>query len=308
MSRPGKKNDLPSVPLIPIRDVERQTGIAQATLRMWERRYGFPLPSRDLHGDRVYTPQQVERLRLVRQLIDQGVRPGKILADDTLLPTFGSTLQPRSLDLVPAAHAAAILLLSRSCFSELRCRLQYQLLDLGVRRFVIEVLAPLTAAVALARQHGQLPGWAEHAYNELAASMLHQSLSTVQTVDSKPKVVLAAFSGEANVMRLLMVEALLVAQQANCVQLGVGLSIAELASAVSALQPDVLAMSFGSFRPRMRVVQRLAALRAALSDAPAIWIGGPYAATAGAFPDEIADVVSLAGVDDALRVWRATHS
>ncbi|HWT70606.1 MAG TPA: MerR family transcriptional regulator [Oxalicibacterium sp.] len=308
MARSATKHDLPSAPLIPIRDVEKQTGIAQATLRMWEKRYGFPLPSRDRHGDRVYTLQQVERLRLVRQLIDQGKRPGKILADDAFLQSLSGTPQRRQAEAMPAAHAAAILLLSRCCFAELRGRLQYQLLDLGLRRFVLEVMGPLTAAVTQARQHGQLPAWAEHAYTELAASLLHQSLSTVQAHAQTPKVVLAALSGEANGMRLLMVEALLVAQQAKCIQLGVGLSIAELAAAVAALRPDIVAMSFSAFHPRMRLVQRLSSLRAALPYTPAIWIGGANSATAGALPNELADIVSLSGIDATLRAWRERHA
>ena len=30
-----------------IADVERDTGLSKDTLRVWERRYGFPLPLRD---------------------------------------------------------------------------------------------------------------------------------------------------------------------------------------------------------------------------------------------------------------------
>ncbi|MGE0106807.1 MAG: MerR family DNA-binding transcriptional regulator, partial [Thiomonas sp.] len=34
--------------------VERDTGIGKDTLRVWERRYGFPQPHRDASGDRLY--------------------------------------------------------------------------------------------------------------------------------------------------------------------------------------------------------------------------------------------------------------
>ncbi|MFO1371819.1 MAG: MerR family transcriptional regulator [Candidatus Competibacteraceae bacterium] len=42
--------------------VERDTGLSKDVLRMWERRYGFPKPDRDAHGDRIYPADQVERL------------------------------------------------------------------------------------------------------------------------------------------------------------------------------------------------------------------------------------------------------
>jgi DNA-binding transcriptional MerR regulator len=42
---------------------------------MWERRYGFPVPERDANGERCYPPEQVERLRLIKRLMDAGHRP-----------------------------------------------------------------------------------------------------------------------------------------------------------------------------------------------------------------------------------------
>ena len=60
--------------------VERDTGIGKDTLRVWERRYGFPTPHRDAHGERVYPMVQVEKLRVVKRLMDQGYRPGRIVA------------------------------------------------------------------------------------------------------------------------------------------------------------------------------------------------------------------------------------
>ena len=52
---------------LPISAVERETGIPKDLLRMWERRYGFPLPGRDEHGDRVYPREQIDKLRLLRR-------------------------------------------------------------------------------------------------------------------------------------------------------------------------------------------------------------------------------------------------
>ena len=50
-----------------IANVEKETGLSKDTLRMWERRYGFPQPGRDAQGDRVYPRDQVDKLRTVRQ-------------------------------------------------------------------------------------------------------------------------------------------------------------------------------------------------------------------------------------------------
>lgn len=60
--------------------VERDTGLSKDVLRMWERRYGFPVPDRDSNGERCYPTEQVERLRVIKRLMDSGHRPGKLLA------------------------------------------------------------------------------------------------------------------------------------------------------------------------------------------------------------------------------------
>ncbi|MCB1912570.1 MAG: MerR family transcriptional regulator, partial [Rhodocyclaceae bacterium] len=59
--------------------VERDTGLSKDTLRVWERRYGFPTPERDENGERLYPGDQLERLRLIKRLLDQGRRPAALM-------------------------------------------------------------------------------------------------------------------------------------------------------------------------------------------------------------------------------------
>ena len=54
-------------------DVAAQTGIAAGTIRMWEQRYGFPVPSRTAAGYRRYAPGDVETLRRIATLRRQGM-------------------------------------------------------------------------------------------------------------------------------------------------------------------------------------------------------------------------------------------
>ena len=60
-------------PTLTIREVARRTGIAAPTLRMWESRYGFPLPGRLPSGHRRYSADDVERLREVARDRDAGL-------------------------------------------------------------------------------------------------------------------------------------------------------------------------------------------------------------------------------------------
>src|SRR3954465_3114323 len=55
-----------------IKDVAERTGVAAGTLRMWEQRYGFPVPDRTASGYRRYREEGVESRRRVARLGEGG--------------------------------------------------------------------------------------------------------------------------------------------------------------------------------------------------------------------------------------------
>ena len=67
-------------PAISIAHLERETGLSKDTLRVWERRYGFPAPLRGANDERLYPADQAECLHVIRRLMVGGARPGKIVA------------------------------------------------------------------------------------------------------------------------------------------------------------------------------------------------------------------------------------
>jgi len=66
--------------------VSKMTGLSTHTLRMWEKRYIAVLPKRTEAGGRLYTDADVERLRLLHELVQQGHSIGGIakLSDSDL--------------------------------------------------------------------------------------------------------------------------------------------------------------------------------------------------------------------------------
>ena len=63
----------------PISVVEQETGISKELLRMWERRYEFPIPARDTSGNRMYSRAQIDRLQDINKLLAAGYRPGFVV-------------------------------------------------------------------------------------------------------------------------------------------------------------------------------------------------------------------------------------
>ena len=56
----------------------RMTGINANTLRMWERRYQLSPSRRSAGGQREYSTTDIDHLRLIKKLVDQGMRIGDI--------------------------------------------------------------------------------------------------------------------------------------------------------------------------------------------------------------------------------------
>lgn len=64
---------MPSEATLPIREVARLTGVNPVTLRAWERRYGLIVPQRTAKGHRLYSSEQVERVRQILDWLARGV-------------------------------------------------------------------------------------------------------------------------------------------------------------------------------------------------------------------------------------------
>ena len=164
--------------------VERDTGLSKDVLRMWERRYGFPLPARDANGERAYPADQVERLRQIKRLMDQGHRPGKLLA----LPVEAlATLAPRQTRSARSEHVAGdlhgledlLLLIKQHDTNAYMQALQQRLARHGMQRFVQDIVAPLTQYVGEAWEDGRIEVFEEHLFTELTKRVLRQAMTAL---------------------------------------------------------------------------------------------------------------------------------
>jgi MerR family transcriptional regulator, light-induced transcriptional regulator len=289
----------PNDRLLSISEVERLTGIRQGTLRMWERRYGFPQPLRDAHGNRTYPSAQVERLKAARSLMLQGVRPGRIFDE------AGAALSLPARAPLPAAHLEAIALLRGYRLAELHAQLLFHLMSSGLRDFVLGLLAPLSNAVSEAARYGELPLRFVHLYEQLAASVLHRGLSTVRTVaENRPRVVLAALPGDPHVLEIMMVETVLTTLGMDCLQLGADTLPQEIAAAAAETGAAIVGVSINAAMPRRNLGRVLVALRTSLPPDTTMWIGGGGARQLPVLAG-VEHIPSMDDIETALARWRA---
>jgi len=262
--------------------VERDTGLSKDTLRVWERRYAFPTPGRDSLGERAYTLAQVEKLRVVKRLLDAGHRPGRIvpLPLDALQALADQTVdQPKrgAEALLGAADVREHLALIRSHdVPGLRSELMRLLSRVGVARFVLEGVAPLSAAVGDAWIRGQLEIFEEHAYTEVVQSVLRQAIASIPMagVGARPRVLLTTFPGEPHGLGLLMAEAMFVLEGCHCISLGLQTPVWDTVLAAQAYRADIVGLSFTGCTNPNQIVDGLAELAAKLAPEVQVWAGG----------------------------------
>jgi len=296
--------------LYPIAAVERDTGIGKDTLRVWERRYDFPVPERDEHGERLYPAEQVARLRMIRRLLDLGYRPGKIVgaSDDVLTELIAQeSHRADGASAKAAALTPLVEMISAHDCDQLRRELQQRLLREGLQRFVHETVAPLNHQVGLAWFKGELGISEEHMYTEQIQNLVRGAVSQHSNLLGSPRVLLTTFPDEPHALGLLMVEAMLVPEGAYCVSLGTRTPIDAIASAASEGRYDIVALSFSSAFPARQAAEGLASLRRRLPEHVDVWAGGAGAPSGKKLPAGVVGITSIGETLDALLSWRAAH-
>jgi DNA-binding transcriptional MerR regulator/methylmalonyl-CoA mutase cobalamin-binding subunit len=265
-----------SAPLRSIAEVERDTGLARATVRIWERRYGFPAPLRDDRGERVYPQDQVEQLRLMKQLLDQGHRPAKLVAAGAagvkrLAASPAGKAAPR-----PRVASKLLRLLREHDAQALREELQARLDEVGLARFAGQEIAVMNAVVGDAWASGDLEIHHEHLYSDSVYEVVRTAIAGLGggVRPEAPQVLLTTFPQEPHGLGLLMAQAMFALEGCPTVSLGVRLPVEQIAASARAYRADLVGLSFTACQNPTHVQRGLEELRGLLPVSVRIWAGG----------------------------------
>jgi MerR family transcriptional regulator, light-induced transcriptional regulator len=285
--------------------VERETGISKDTLRVWERRYGFPKPLRSTSGERRYPAQQLARLHKVRRLIDRGMRPGAILrlSDQELTarlseqPVAGANTPPAS----PVGELTALLEHHRA--ATLQARLSTLLLRQGLQRFVAETAAPLTVEIGELWAAGRISIAQEHRYTEMLQQFIRGAMRNDPAAARRPRVLLTTLPGEPHALGMLMAQAWLAAEDIECISLGTQTPASEVVAAARDIKADVVGLSFSRIQSTHRARAALASLRTLLDRPIVVWAGGSIWRQARKKIAGVEYIVDFADLSRALARW-----
>jgi DNA-binding transcriptional MerR regulator len=255
--------------------VERDTGIGRDTLRVWERRYGFPEPVRNDKGERMYSAQQLRHLQRIRRLLDQGLRPGKLLPlDEDKLDELEARLIAE-IPNEPGADVQAVIAAIHCADAEkVNVLFRQQLEQHGMQKFILGLVIPLLATVGQLWASGQLQIFQEHFLSEQLIRFLNAEIAKLQKNTAKPRVLLATLPGEEHTLGLLMVAAILSSHGITAINLGSEVPMEQIGAAVKQFRADIVGITFSGAYQYRNIRPHLIELRQLIPDDVEVWTGG----------------------------------
>jgi hypothetical protein len=253
--------------------LSRETGLSRDTLRVWQRRYGFPVPIRKPSGHRLYSPADLNRLRQVSEALSRGYRPSEVihLGGRHLQALLA---QERSFDVATSAPSEVL-------FEHARLGRDFELIRgllgeaaaLGPLDFLRQLLMPLIERVGQARADGEMSVREEAAFFRCAESALRSLRASYERTATGPGILLATFSGEPHRLGLQMAALVAGIARLRPQVLETDLSVPEIAFAREDRDAAAVVISV-SPGPGVSVRRQLVELRLLVPDPVPVVVGG----------------------------------
>lgn len=272
-------------PRHPIGVVSNRTGLPQDLIRAWERRYDAITPGRGSTGRRLYSDDDIERLRLLRRAVEGGRRISDVArlpvdelrllvaADRAETPSSAAgTGDPGREHVTPEALLAeaieAIETLDRHGLERVFAEASVRLSGPVLRQ---ELIVPLLDTIGRRWQEGSLRIVHEH----LASTVIRSFMNSARNGHDReraPRIIITTPSGQHHELGALMAAAVAYESGWDVYYLGANLPAEEIATAARQLYVRAIALSV-VYRDGEHAVEDILRLRELVRDTP-IFVGG----------------------------------
>jgi DNA-binding transcriptional MerR regulator len=221
-------------------ELSKRSGVSPDLLRAWERRYGLLRPTRSAGGLRLYSPADLDRVRVMREHLDAGLAAAQAAA----LALRSAPTKPAA---VPALSPAAVrkdLTDALDDFDEPRAQaiLDHVLATVTVDTLLGEVILPYLRELGARWERGE----ASVAHEHFASSVLRGRMLGIARDWGRgigPVAVLACLPGERHDLGLIAFGLALRSRGWRIVFLGADTPIETVQEASSQLQPSLIVLA-----------------------------------------------------------------
>lgn len=296
----------------PIQVVARRTGLTPDVLRAWEKRYGVVVPGRSEGGRRLYSDDDIERLRLLRRASRSGRRIGHVSSLSTEeLAALVREDEREEAEIGPeetfAEASAAELILKDSLAAverfdgqALEAELTRALVTLSSPVVIGQIVAPLMRRIGELWSHGDVRPANEHLASAVVLRVMAKLIDAVEPSGAAPRLVVATPAGQGHEFGALFAAATAAAEGWRVTYLGPNLPAEDIATAARETGAEAVALSIMHPAGDTEVDEELKELRLTLPAAVPILVGGAAMESYKTTLDQI-EAIQLADVEE-LRV------
>jgi MerR family transcriptional regulator, light-induced transcriptional regulator len=291
-----------------MRVVTRRTGLSADRLRAWEKRYEVVKPSRSRSGRRLYSDDDIERLRVLYRATLAGRSIGQVaeLSTEALTALVrhdaeadaeaerASEGAQRSELIAPRAVAGylgdCVRAVERLDAPALDAALRLAAVALPAAAFLDALVVPLLEQVGTRWRVGTLRPVHGHLASAALRRVLDRMIESASSPLATANLVVATPTGQVHEFGALLVAATAAAEEWRVTYLGADLPADDIAEAAAETRAWGVAVSVVSPAGDPALAAELRQLRTALPKGVVLMVGGAASAAHGAVLDEIGAV------------------
>ena len=289
--------------LISIGKVSELTGISVYTLRMWERRYGFPLSTKLPSGHRRYDQKEVVRLKTVKEALAIGMK-----ASETVPLSFEKLTQALETHQAKSSQSAGESPLIKLWLNlavefnerKLLAEFESEWIALGAVGFVDQRVAPFLKRMGEYWMQGLLSVSQEHLVSQNLETFLANKWTQLNSRAKAGTITLSTLPGESHILGLHLCATVMTAAGYRVVFLGGPTPVDDIVSAARSSKSQFVGLSFSQFAERDEVRIQFKQIQKALPKNIRLLLGGAGAPEGGPLAHRISDLTQL-------YEWLRTH-
>ena len=240
----------------PIKVVSQMTGLSVHVIRAWEKRYNVVEPDRSDTNRRLYSEDEIEKLKLLNEAVHKGHNIGSIanLSSSelkSLLSPGKPHVDPQSENPVSGGSKKSVKEIIQNSVEAIKeydaHKLEAILLNASTQLtqpvLIEELIVPLVYEVGDLWHSGEIRVANEHLASSVVRSFLFNLLESYSVGESAPVLVSATPRGQEHELGALIAGVVAASSGWKVIYLGSSLPAEEIAAVVSHLKARVVALS-----------------------------------------------------------------